>query len=742
MRRRALLLLALLTALGLFWHYQLLARALPFDSIWDMDITAAQDVLLLNSGEPPSHLDHPTYVMNLLQAAEAGLMHRTKQLSAANLGQLENAPQPLLGLAELTDKLRSLHALAAWLLVVLLALLLWRIYPAQPTLALLALPLLGLQAGPLYNAYTMRTELYSVLLLAVGLWLTHALWQPGSAPSPWRQRLTVLLLGLLLGLALLNKIQALSLVFLLPAFGLFCYIRWQASIAETPDIPATEPQPNRSGLPIFSLSLLLFAGLAGFALTAPVLPGRVVATVAWNEVLHGLPGTLGRLKVQFFWLGLIASGGLALGLRRRLSPPWAGGLSLWPLFCAGTLLAFVLPLFSLLGHADGLHKGLIYTANLMHATVWIDAALFSAGANASAQTLSFALAHRPDLLLLPLAALLVLALAAWQQPSRRQAYLGLCATIVACLLTLVLGNRPLLRDTLWFELWCSWAGLLGLGEILTSPARTWRPAIRALPLLCVGVISANCLFLAPRESEAIYLYNSTHGEDGAPYDYFLTKSVYLRGDNPYARIFDSVFDEDMLRVRRAISQARDWESLHSRMRRPFLNADLPLGSIGLMAPRFAAWKADQSWAHFDKVPAGLEDTAFVALRDIRPHPRSQGYAMDFGNEGSTGRFKVPGEPTLTLAPPFNESLLLALPEADLKAAGQSSGADTGTDTGLSIELGGRSRSYHLFRLESLTMLDQRKLAELSSPPLAILYTASVQPPDADAWTPELSKWLE
>lgn len=738
MRRRALLLLALLAALGLFWHYQLLARALPFDYIWDMDITAAQDVLLLNSGEPPSHLDHPTYVMNLLQAAEAGLMQRTGQLSAANLTQLAQAPQPLLGLAELTDKLRSLNALAAWLLVVLLAWLLWRIYPAQPALALLALPLLGLQAGPLYNAYTMRTELYSVLLLAVGLGLSHTLWQPGASPSPRRQQLTALSLGLLLGLALLNKIQALSLFLLLPAFGLFCYSRWQASLPETPDPPAPKPLSNPSSLLIFALSLLGFAVLAGFSLTAPALPGRVAPTLAWSEVLHGLPGTLGRLKVPFFWLGLIASGALALGLSRRPGPRWAWGLNLWWPFCAGTLLAFGLPLFSLLGHADGLPKGLAYTANLIHATVWIDASLFSAGANASAQTLSFALAHRPDLLLLPLAALLVLALAAWQQPGRRRLYFGLCATIGACLLTLLLGNRPLLRDTLWFELWCSWAGLLGLGEILTGPAQTWRPAIRALPLVCVGVIAANSLFLAQRESEAIYLYNSTHGEDGAPYDYFLTKSVYLRGDNPYARIFDSVFDEDMLRVRRAISQARDWDSLHSRMSRPFLNADLPLRSIGLLAPRFAAWQTDQSWAHFDQVPSSLDGSAFVALRDLRPHARGQRYAMDFGNQGYTGRLKVPGAPDLTLAPAFNQSLLLALPEADLRAAGQSSGANTS----LSIEFEGKSRAYHLFRLESLTSLDQRKLAGLTSPPLAIFYTASVQPPDADTWTPELSKWLE
>lgn len=741
--RLLICLLALLMALGLFWQYQTLAREFSFDFIWDMDSSATQDALLINSGHPPAHLDHPKYVMAVVQAAEASLMRATGLSSTASLADLAVSPQPMLGFAELTDKLRSAHALSAWLLLVLMVGLLWRLFPALPVLALLALPLLGLQSGLLYNAMTMRSELYSPLLVVIGMWLVLELWQPGKTPSLWRQRLTILMLGVLTGLALLNKIQAISLFFVLPAFAAFCYLRWQPADAERSE--AETIRFDRVVVGLFAGCLVLFALITGLALTAPVLPGRTVTIINAGDILSHLPGSLAKLKMQVFWLGFIASGLLALLLSRRLKTQrWVPALKLYPLFPAGAMLACLLPMLSLLGKPDGLYKSWIYTANLMRSAVWLDASLLSQSGNTSRQTLSYLIQHRPDLLLLTLAALILLALSARQDTAERRLQLSLCAVIGACLLTLLLGNRPLLRDTLWYEVWCSWAGLLGLGQFLSASgqkqtAQQGRPALRWLLLAVVAGVALNSLMLAPRERESFYVYHAPYGFDGGPYN-FMTQSVYLHQDNPYHDIFKHAFGDDALITRRAIAQARDWRDIQRRLGHPFVNAEVPLRNVGLLDEGFPAWQRKQQWARFERIPDELQGSAFVALGHIRPYVRNRQYFNDFNAEGLQGKPQIPGAPMLTAVTSFNYSLLIALPEADLQAQGLVSGPEPKLQS-LTVNEQGQSVAYRLFQLEDADSLDQRKLAQLSAPPLGIVYSHSVHPPDLPVWPQELSRWL-
>lgn len=717
--RRWLPWLACVLALLLGGYYQRLAREFPFDFVWDMDISATQDVLLLNSGLPPAHLDHPKYVMALAQAAEAGLLQRLGSLTTARLTDLAESPQPMLGLAELDGRLRQAHAAMSWLLVLLLAGLIWQLFPQAPWLAVLALPLFGLQAGPLYNALAMRSELYSVLLLALGLGLMLHLWRPGRRPSVRTQTLTMLGLGLLAGLSLLNKIQALGLWPLLPIFSFACYLRWQ---------PA-EPQPRlRSGL-VLGLSLLLFAGLALGALWTPALPGRTVAVVSWPEILHQLPASLGRLKIQAFWLLLLGSGAGAWLLSRRIGQRWAHALSLYPLFVAGMLLAMALPVFALLGHRHGLLLGWQYTATLLHAVVWLDGSLLNQGGSAAA-TMQFEWLRRPDLLMLPLASGLLLALLAWQQPERRREYAAWAAVIGACLLCFVLGNRPLLRDSLWFEVWGSWAGVLGMG-LLSEHLGHSRPGLRWLPGLALAGLALNSWQLSGREREAVYLYHGFFGYDGAPYDFFLTKSVYLHGDNPYARIFDRAFEENPQRVGRAISQARDWETLAARLRQPVLNATVPLSAAGMLQEGFPAWQADGQWARFTAVPENLRQALFVPVHRITPAARSRLYLTELDSDQPNARLLAPAR-VLTLVPPFNQTLLLALPAAVFPG-----GAAT-----LQVTAAGSQVDYRVWRLNQPLQLDLHKLMAAGVPPLLIYFSANVQPPEAELWSDELTRRLQ
>ena len=92
---------------------------------------------------------------------------------------------------------------------------------------------------------------------------------------------------------------------------------------------------------------------------------------------------------------------------------------------------------------------------------------------------------------------------------------------------------------------------------------------------------------------------------------------------------------------------------------------------------------------------------------------------------------------LTLVPPFNYSLMLALAEADVSRLGWL--MDEAPPFRVMDQ--GKSIPYQLYRLEGLIRLDQRKLAQLLHPPLAVIYSASVQPPELPVWDLELTKWL-
>lgn len=752
-----------LLALCLLLHFLGLAGLHPYDFVWDMDASATQDVLLLNSGHPPAHLDHPKYVMAVAQAFEARLLRLGGLVSVANLQDLARAPQPLLAVAELNDRLRQVHALLSWLLVLLLSGLLWRLYPRVRWLPLLALPLLGLQAGPLYNALTMRTELYSLLLLACGLWIPVLT----QAASPRRRLAAALLMGLLWGLALLNKVQSLSLLLLLPAFAAYVGYAFRRSepeaqpaaelAADLATDPAAEALPesrsetagwpsDRLTLALTGLSLAAFALIAGLALGTVPAAGRV-APVVDLQALASLPGSLGRFKLQLCWLLFAASGLLALPLAARIGRRSARAAELlrqWPWYLIGTLLAFALPLLALPGQGPmaGLALGWQYLATLMRTSVWLDASLLASGNNASGGTLTYVWLHRGDLLLLAGAAVALLALRLGQVLQRKSeapraelsSGLALAAVLLASLLALVLGNRPLLRDTLWFELMLGWGALLVLGHLAAGAASQSR-LLRALPPLLVAAAALTSLQQAGRERESFYVFHAPYGGDEVPYDYFLNKSLYLRGANPYAEILDRAFQEDIPRIRRAIAQARDWRSVAAMAAAPLPNTRVPLRALALLEPGFPVLDLGQGWARCDSLLPGLQGAMAVALSDLEPRARARRYLNDLALDTPQGQLLAPGAPSLTLVPPFHYQLLLAIPEAEVAARD----LPVERPAPLSLRLGEQRIAYQVYRLEDPQLLSQTLRNPKSAPPLLIFQARSVQPTEVPIWDPSLNE---
>ena len=59
----------------------------------------------------------------------------------------------------------------------------------------------------------------------------------------------------------------------------------------------------------------------------------------------------------------------------------------------------------------------------------------------------------------------------------------------------------------------------------------------------------------------------------------------------------------------------------------------------------------------------------LSLLAVQPQARSRRYLNQSNSEGFQADLKVPGAPKLTLVAPFNYTLMIALPEAELKAQG-------------------------------------------------------------------------
>ena len=204
-RTRPEVLAVFLAIFGLFFWFHL---QYPFYFMWDMDLTAIQDILLVQSGRLPGHFNHPGSTINLVFEWTQWLAHQFGAVSFLDLKDLQLSGSPITGAAELTDFLR-LHSVFVMLGLIYFA---WAslstLFGFSRLGSFLVLLAVGLQAGTFYYGSMVRTDIYSICFWTCALFCGfHAL----GARRGWRQNGLLILVGLTLGLAYITKIQSLIL---------------------------------------------------------------------------------------------------------------------------------------------------------------------------------------------------------------------------------------------------------------------------------------------------------------------------------------------------------------------------------------------------------------------------------------------------------------------------------------------------------------------------------------------------
>ena len=191
----------------------------PFYFIWDMDHTTVVDLLLIQNGELPDHINHTGYGMYLFLKLAHDISVKLGLVSIFNLSDLSASIQPILGVAELTDFIRRISPALAFLVAAILGLSLGKLtnkffLACGGLIALLSLPSL------LYHSAFVRSELYAVFFFTVSICLiTKAASTCLENSKTWIS--LIVSAGLFAGLSYLTKIQGIFYFIFIPALYIF-----------------------------------------------------------------------------------------------------------------------------------------------------------------------------------------------------------------------------------------------------------------------------------------------------------------------------------------------------------------------------------------------------------------------------------------------------------------------------------------------------------------------------------------
>lgn len=189
------------------------ASSLPFYHAWDMDLTTLHDLLLMQSGWFPTHMNHPGLGMYWIFLWAQKIAQWIQFLTPVNIETLFDSYQPLTVLAEQMDFLRQMNALmgvmvgiVCWQSLEILKLSRWSSLFAL--VAALFLP--GIWR---FDLYLIRTETYAIFFWCIAFMYVVLCAQAKT----WAQaNRFALLSGFFAALSFFTKIQSFFLLFALP----------------------------------------------------------------------------------------------------------------------------------------------------------------------------------------------------------------------------------------------------------------------------------------------------------------------------------------------------------------------------------------------------------------------------------------------------------------------------------------------------------------------------------------------
>lgn len=605
--------LAILFIAFLLTRFLAVSQHYPFYFIWDMDYVSTLDTMLINSQTLPDHINHPAFGMYLVQALSERAGQSMGAVSAIRLPDLAAALNPLAATAELTAYLR-LHTPYLELAMVLL---LWAgvnlILKPGRWLSLVFLAVLGLPESLLYQAALIRTELYAMVFWS-GAFFLMALALHARSTRAWRLRL--LGAGLLLGLCMLTKIQA---IFYLLAFAVLAVLS-ATLVAPRAPRPWRLPLSRRDALMmpflgVLNLGNFLMLLIAVLFVQIP----KSFATFTLNytvnpiTILFGL-GALGLAAAQIVYYRAGRTDRLAFLLMNGATLVFTG-------FLAAFLLHFLLydnPLTSM--------KYLLYDFKMIFFREFSSQQqstyfkslppLFPVNsankpaADAMSDPWGMVMFH-PALFFTHLGLLLTLIaghLNRFVAVTRRQVLLCASLTLLALALLLV-GVRYFLRDFIWVEM------LLTLLNIYFF-MMLWRGARRLVRPLRVATASAALLVLAlstvhslaiPRRLDMNY---NLYGWDLNKYRYKVFDNHQVLIEKILERLY---FLPRMWEVAESCADTQAW--IRNAAAFVFQNLAVTHRQIGIVSTGYPVWTSSMSY-RIDSFPEELRGAIIVDSKDL------------------------------------------------------------------------------------------------------------------------------
>ena len=194
------------------------SASFPFYLLFDMDQIVTLDGLLINSGSFPEHIYHTTFGVYLSTTLVNRIANSMGLISALDLKEITNAINPYFLIAQITDFNRSVSSVVSLLIAGLWALLLKSNSKVPFIFISLLLLCIGTAESLVWQSAFIKSEQYSILFWLIGVACLAFSRQQNSL----LQASLLLASGIFVGLGFITKIQ--SFFFVIIYFLYFYYL--------------------------------------------------------------------------------------------------------------------------------------------------------------------------------------------------------------------------------------------------------------------------------------------------------------------------------------------------------------------------------------------------------------------------------------------------------------------------------------------------------------------------------------
>lgn len=583
------------------------SSAYPFYFSWDMDWTTTLDLLLIQSKMLPDHTNHPGLGMYFLFTWVHKLGFYLGQVSFLNLDSVKKAGNPFYGIAELISFLRNISVWVslgiAFCLPVILLKMTARKAGSGLSTALLAL--FAVQEGLIFSLFVIRSELYSMLFLVLGIF-----WFLSARERNLSVRVQYLGLGVLFSLGFFTKMQCLVLI---PWFLVMLVFSSHVHLRSL--------FYRHKQVVISPLSLIL--------------PGLVSALLFVARIHPSVEGsTVGVSSFALNWAGYALLALFFAPLYLRLYRRKSSEAIEW--FLLGTCLALCAPFLMYLNP----ERGMDYLLTLLKQVFW--RTLYQSSESLTAPSILIRitqeLKYAPLLYFTHLAVVIGVGLKLKKEKARIRVLLGAEALLFAhCLIC----ARYLPRDILWKELPVLFATLVFALQYFSNRFQyLWT----ILGLLLVGQLHG--VTLIQKRTDALYAENGWDLKR-------MGSSVYSGHHKEYEQIISEKITNSGASKEDGIELSRSFSQSKNLLRTVFINADVDFTGASSVLTHYKV-RVDEKLVQF---PPELKGGILIPTDDLVPLSyRFNSSAMRILTEDQDKRIEQPHPRVLSVSPRRDASL--------------------------------------------------------------------------------------